>query len=65
MKKIVSFVPVYVFFFFGKMLEKLSYMFDSIGFIMTEMALYHIYVNLYWLSYSIQMYGGLNKPFNI
>lgn len=63
MKKIIGFIPVYLFFFLGKAFEKISYMLDSIGFLMTEMAFYHIYVNLYWLSYSIQLWAGLKKPF--
>jgi len=63
MKKLVCFIPVYLFFYLGKMLEYISYGFDELGFYVTEMAFYHVYVNLYWLSYSMQMWSGLKKPF--
>ena len=63
MKKLLGFIPVYLFFYLGKTFEKISYYLDRLGFLLTEMALYHISVNLYWLSYTIQHWANLKKPF--
>jgi len=52
-----------LFFYLGKTFEKISYYLDRLGFLLTEMALYHISVNLYWLSYTIQHWANLKKPF--